>query len=570
MTSTIEPPDTTQTETKNQTEPTLSPTLSLVPGNIQTINPATGETLATYPLPSQTAIEAMVSDSHSAFQTFQHTSLKQRAALLLRIAHKIEEHGDALARAISEEMGKPIPVAYDSDITIAVASLRYMAKAGPKHLSPKHNNALTSLLLGRRHQTLRMPKGVVAIVSPWNYPLAIPTSGIASALMGGNAIILKPSEITPHVGKLLVEQIQLALEEFKLPTETVQCVLGHGQTGKALLEQDIQHVLFTGSSSTGQAIQKQVSGRGISTNIELGGNCPMVVLPETVTTAEQQQTIARHAVWGRCYNSGQSCAAVKRLILPDVYAEPVIHAIQKQLEELVIGNPLTNPVHLGPLTSKQQRDRLHSQVVDAIAQGGKLVTGGFLPGAPMDVGAYYPPTLITHLPPSASILNDELFGPVLLVQTYKNLDEAAELANNTPYGLTASVFSGSNSLSQSQAQAFAKKLHAGIVSINDVALVHYGFQHVPWHGLKQSGPGVSHSLGALDDCTQFKTIATNHVANWPGQSTPPWLFSKEPYPTKASLFSKAMLNLLAKNPVKALFQWSLLKGLWQRRPSKQL
>lgn len=545
---------------------TSSPTLSLVPSSITTKNPATGEVLSTIPLPSPETITQTVQQAHEAFRSFSTTPLHQRSALLLRIAHRLEEHGEALARAITKEMGKPIPVAFDTDVTLAVANLRYMAKIGPKHLSPKSNNGLTALLLGRTHQTVRQPKGVVAVISPWNYPLAIPASGIGTALMAGNAVILKPSEVTPHVGKLLVEQIRLALEETQSPIETVQCLIGDGSTGQQLLEQDIHHVLFTGSGKAGRAIQAQVAAKGIHANVELGGNCSMVILPDTLATDDQQRDMARHVVWGRCYNSGQSCAAVKRVLVPDIYLDPFVHQLKAMMEQLVIGNPNTNPVHLGPLATAAQRNQLHSQVVNAIAQGGKLITGGFLPGAPMDTGAYYPPTIISSLPPQSPILQDEVFGPVLLVQSYKNMDDAIALANGTPYGLTASVF-GQNPIT---AKAVAEKLHAGLVAINDVALVHYGFQQVPWHGHKASGPGVSHSTRALNDCSDFKTIATNNIFTWPGQSAPPWLFGQDPFPTSVSTFSKAMLNLLGKNPLAALFQPALLKGLWQRRSNKQL
>lgn len=528
-------------------------------GTIITINPATEERLGTYPLPSNTAIAETVQLSQQAFSTFKETTLAQRANLLKRIAHRLELHGEPLAQAIAEENGKPISTAYETDVTLAVSSFKYIATHGTAHLSPKSNVALISLLLGRTHTTHKAPKGVVAIISPWNYPLAIPASGIASALMAGNSVILKPSELTPHIAKLLVEQIQISLAELNLPVDTVQCLIGNGATGEALLNQPINHVLFTGSVATGRLIQTIMGERGLTTNVELGGNCPMVVLPSVLETDGQQRNIIRQAIWGRYTNSGQTCAAVKRLIIPENYKDVLIPEIKRQCEALISGNPLQDDIHIGPLISKAHRDNVHQQVVNALAEGGKLVTGGYIPNK---LGAFYPPTLITDLPAHANTFQHEIFGPVLLLQTYTTIDEAINLANGTPYGLTASVF---GDLGDTKTESVAQKLQAGLVATNDVAMVNYGFQHVPWHGLKASGPGVSHSLKALDDCSTLRTLSKNHLFHWPGQSTPPWLFQKKGLPPSISQFSKAMLKLLSDNPILALFNLALIKGLLQRR-----
>ncbi len=481
----------------------------------QTISPTDGSVLANHTTPDNTELAQTVSHAKAAQTPWAATSLKQRARVLTKVAKALEAAGDDLVAHVRQETGKPVSEIWLTDMSMVVGSFAQAARMGLKALSPQSlggPESMRSTLMGRTHQRVANPWGVVAVISPWNYPLATPGWGIAAALMAGNAVILKPSELTPACGEALIQVIQTVLAQHNLPKTLVQCVVGDGQTGEQLLAQAIDAVVFTGSTAVGRHIQAQMALHNIPVSLELGGSCPMVVLPTGLRTAQQLDAITSQATWARCVNAGQSCAAVKRLLVPVSRHEAVVNQLINKMSQLTFDTP-EQPGHIGPMISTDQRFRLHRQVQRAVDDGGHITTGGELSELP---GAYYPPTLITHLPASANVLQEEWFGPVLIVQAYTSVEEAITLANATPYGLTASVFGEPR-----EARPVAEKLDAGLVSINDVALTHYGWLHVPWQGIKASGPGVAHSMASLQNMAQWKTIGTNHVSVFKKM---PWLF----------------------------------------------
>jgi len=503
------------------------------------------------PVSEKAAIQAVVSQSRLAQQQWGRTSLQQRAAVLHAIAKQLQHTANELAAIVNAETHKPVADALSSDVAIAAGSFRQAVELGLQCLRPQGYSLAQSwraLALGRTHQTHYTPKGVVAAITPWNYPLGIPAWALAASLMTGNACILKPSELSPRSGLLLVEIIQDVLEKQGHSKELVQCLTGDGNTGKALLNEAIDYVLFTGSVATGRAIQAQLSERNIGVSLELGGSCPAIVLRSLPNSA--WDSVISQITWGRCFNAGQSCAAVKRLLLPEAWQADWLKRLQEKFEN--IPEPLV-------LINETQRQRLHQQVVQALVEGATLVCGGVLDEAQGD--PVYPPTILANLPSQSALWQEEWFGPVLLVDAYANDAEAITKANGTPFGLTASVFG-----LPAEAEPIAGKLQAGLVTINDVALAHYGFLHIPWQGVKNSGPGVSHAAQGLLGLVQSKTIGANHI---PLTIKPPWLLGKSPS-SKDSGFQHGLVRWLSSSFAVAQWNPQLLKGLWQRRPSTRL
>lgn len=503
-------------------------------------------------LPNEPMLKSAVASAHAAQPVWAAAPLRQRAKVLQAIAQRIRAHAEVLATCIENETGKSVADALTSDVAIAAGSFCQAAELGLQCLKPQGYSLTQSwraLALGRTHQTMYTPKGVVAAITPWNYPIGIPAWAIAASLMAGNACILKPSELSPESGEALVALVQEVLETHGYSKNLVVCITGDGAIGKALLDQPVGHVLFTGSVGTGRAIQAQLAGRNIGVSLELGGSCPAVILPSL--DKNHWDSVISQIAWGRCFNAGQSCAAIKRFLLPTAWKVEWLERLTATFGH--IAQPLV-------LINEVQRQRLHQQVVQALAEGATLVCGGTLPTHTTQ--PTYLPTLLTNLPPQSPLWQEEWFGPVLLVDSYTTEAEAIEKANSTPFGLTASVFGH-----PADAEKMARQLQAGLVAINDLALAHYGFLHVPWQGVKDSGPGVSHATQGLLALVTPKTIGKNHL---PSGIKPPWLLGKSSVSAPTTRFQHGLIRWLSSSFLGAQWNPSLLKGLWERRPSTRL
>jgi acyl-CoA reductase-like NAD-dependent aldehyde dehydrogenase len=513
--------------------------------------------LATYAASSPEAVRQAVHDARQAQITWQQVPLARRAQFLRDVADAMESQADRLAAMISDETGKSIKDAHETDLMGALATLRWVAAVAAKTLAPRWTTSINSLSLGLVHQHQQVAKVVVGVISPWNVPLAIPVGGLAPALVAGNAVVLKPSEHTPGTALLLVEILQRLLAHQGYPPGLVQVVLGDGRVGQAVTATDIDHLVFTGSHRSGLAAYAAMASRGATATLELGGNDPMVVLPDA-----DLDWVTSTAMWSRCYNAGQTCAAVKRLIVPAEQHIRVVDALLDKFKFLKIGPPSDPTCHIGPLISADQRNVVHRQVQQAVAQGGQVCCGGqFLAPPGAEGGYYYAPTLITDLPAAADMLQAEIFGPVLLVQTYQTVDEAVALANQSPYGLGASVFGPTE-----QAMAVAARLQAGVVTVNEVPGPMFALPMVPWTGHKASGMGVGHSTESLLACCHLRsvTVSWRHVLPWFKKA--PWLFGECPDAAFAPVLRQAFGNLTLRSKCRL----DLLLGLWRNRSSQKL
>ncbi len=524
--------------------------------HLETWNPATGERLHTYVVTDPSDIPAMVSQSRHCFDTWKQTDFSTRQAVFSSVIRQIHQQSEALATLISQESGKPLKDAKETDLATAVAVLDYYKTHGPRLLRPKRYPIDKSILLGQVHYERRYPRGVVGIISPWNYPLAIPASGLAATLMAGNSAILKPSELTPGTGEALVQLFRNALKQHHLPEDIVQLLIGYGDTGAALVESGPDYIIFTGSHTVGRKIQQAMQAQGKAASLELGGNDPMIVLegadPEWVTS---------HALWGRFTNAGQACAAVKRLLIPSSMASDIIPLLQAKVEQLLIGSPQDPASQVGPLISEKQRQTLEAQLQDAMEDGTILITGGQRLQRP---GWFFQPTLLQVTSPDARLHQQELFGPVLPIISYTTIEEAIQIANKSPYALTASVFGP-----EEKARQVAGKLQAGCVSINGLGLTTYALPALPWSGWKNSGPGTSHGKEGLLDATLRQVETTNFLHKIPLFRKPPWHFSK-PSVSPSQDLSCALLNHFASESWLDKLNPGLLLALLKNKASTKL
>jgi acyl-CoA reductase-like NAD-dependent aldehyde dehydrogenase len=527
---------------------------STVSRAIKKLNPANGEMLGEFLAAGGEEAKQVVQSARHAQRLWRKTTLKTRACLLEAVLTILYDRSQAVAEVICNETGKPLADALEADVGTALSVLRYYADLGLKRLRPRRiANDLISLITGRAHWETYHPRGVIAIISPWNYPLAIPISSIATALMAGNAVVLKPSELAPMTGQLLAGIFQEALQALNLPANLVGLLLGDGATGAALLEQAIDGVIFTGSASVGQKIRAGVSARGVWSSLELGGSDAMLVLPGC-----DLEKVASYALWGRFTNAGQACAGVKRLLVPAQDEQALLQHLKTKVAQLKVGPP-GNPDHqIGPLISEAQLNLLESQVRDALDLGAQLLAGGRRVPGP---GWFYEPTLLSQVPIPARVLQEEIFGPVLPVIPYQTVDEAVAHLNASRFGLTASVFGP-----VSQAKALASRLECGTVVINDVGPSNYAMPCAPWGGWKASGSGVSHGEGALMDLCQLQVLSENRLFTLPVLGKPMWHFGRDS--SLLPLRSKTVLAFASRHPS----IWNPLRWLpfWQNRASTRI
>lgn len=465
------------------------------------LNPYTQQGLGHYPVFSPAQVGLVVQAAQKALPPWQQATLKQRATVLKRWASKLRQHQQALAQLVTAEVGKPLTESYQADLLSALGSLDWIASHGPAVLKPQHPFSPTALLFGRQTHIRYQPWGVVAVITPWNYPLATPVGSIAAALIAGNTVVFKPSELTPGCGQRVWELLVEALKQSGFSADVAGLVHGERTTGQALVEHpEVAFTVFTGSESGGRHVEQTMRAKNGGSNLELGGSDPMIVLASALKTPAQVDFVSSAIVWGRFANAGQTCAAVKRLLVQRSAYPVLLEALKTKLNALNLGNPLHPQTHLGPLISHQQRYTLQAQVQDAEDRGALVFQAKLPEGLPAEA-PFYPPTLILEAPTESRPWREEVFGPALVVGVFDTPEEAITLANGLPYALGASVFGEKN-----EAQALAQGLQAGIVAINDLPVTAYALPDIPWGGWKASGPGVRHSAAGLLSLTRAQSV----------------------------------------------------------------
>jgi aldehyde dehydrogenase (NAD+) len=424
----------------------------------KTINPATEEVLAAVPAAGKEDVDRAVEAAREGFDRWSRVTSSERAKYLFRIARIIQERSRELAVLESMNGGKPIKESRDVDVPLAAAHFFYHAGWADK---------LEYAFAGRNVTAL----GVCAQIIPWNFPLLMLAWKIAPALATGNSVVLKPAETTP----LTALTFAAICEEAKLPAGAVNIITGAGETGALLVRHGgVDKVAFTGSTEVGKEIQRAVAGTGKSLTLELGGKAANVVFED----AALDQAI-EGIVNGIFFNQGHVCCAGSRLLVQESVAERVLTKLKRRLSTLRLGDPLDKNTDIGAINSRQQLDKIKQLVGTGVDEGAHLYQ------APCDLpdrGFWFPPTVLTDVSQSHRVAQEEIFGPVLSVMTFRTPEEAVEKANNTPYGLSAGVWTEKGS----RILWMADRMKAGVVWANTFNRFDPAS---PFGGYKESGFG---------------------------------------------------------------------------------
>lgn len=433
----------------------------------ETINPATEERLSEVADADATDVDRAVKEARRAYEkSWRKISPSERAKYIYRIARLIQEKARALAVVETMDGGKPIKESRDIDIPLAAAHFFYYAGWADKLEYAFPNRSVS-------------PVGVAGQVIPWNFPLLMAAWKLAPALAAGNTVVLKPAETTPLTAMLLAEIIQ----EAELPPGVVNIITGAGATGAALVSHnDVDKIAFTGSTEVGKRIQRALAGTKKKLTLELGGKAPNIVFED----APLDQAV-EGIINGIYFNQGHVCCAGSRLFVQESVLEPIIRKLGERIQTLRVGNPLDKNTDVGAINSRAQLEKIQELVDSGVEEGAAMVQSSCaLPSR----GFWFAPTFFTGVSQSSRIAQEEIFGPVLSVLTFRTPEEALEKANNTPYGLSAGVWTEKGS----RILKMASKLRAGVVWAN----TYNKFDPTsPFGGFKESGFGREGGLHGL-------------------------------------------------------------------------
>ncbi|MEZ5374717.1 MAG: succinic semialdehyde dehydrogenase [Microthrixaceae bacterium] len=454
------------------------------------LSPIDGTALGTMPIGTADDVTAALAGARRAQRLWAETSPKARASILADYADLVLEHREELCDLIQLENGKSRAWAFE-EVADTTITARYYAKKGPKALSEtKRASAFPGLISTIER---RVPKGVVGIISPWNYPLSLAIGDAIAALMAGNGVVLKPDSQTPYTALRAVE----LLEESGLPKGLMRVVTGQGRVvGTAIIE-GADYVMFTGSSETGAKIAEQSAARLVDFSAELGGKNAMVVTDDIdVERAAKLATIACFA------NSGQLCISIERIYVLESVAEAFTAAFAEATSALRLGSEVGYGPEMGPLASEDQLDKMRAHVTDAVAKGARVLSGG---NARPDLAPWFhEPTILTDVPENADVFRGETFGPLVSIYPVGTIDEAVAAANDTDYGLNASVLCDN----ASRGRAIARRLQAGTVNVNDGYAAAWSSLDAPMGGVGISGVGRRHGEVGLLKYTEAQNIST--------------------------------------------------------------
>ena len=444
-------------------------------------DPSTGEVIGTVPIMTPAEVDAAVARARAAAKAWSALSFRAREEELVAFRHAIADNVDKLAEIIHRENGKPELEAY-TEVMMALGHIKHATAIAEHAMAPRRVSP--GLLANFRATISYHPLGVIGVIGPWNYPLFTPMGSISYALAAGNAVVWKPSELTPLVA---VEVAEIAKRTFALP-DLLQVVTGAGTTGAALARSAVDKIAFTGSAATGRRVMAAASERLTPVLLELGGKDPMIVADDA-----DLAKAAEACVYGALTNAGQACISVERVYVAEAVHDAFVNEVVKQVKELKVGG---DDAHLGAMTSPAQVAIVKDHLDDAIAKGAKVLTGG--PAAIS--GSYIQPTVLTGVDHRMKVMTDETFGPVIPIAKVKSVDEAVQLSNDTSYGLGSTVFAGK------AARAIAERLRAGMTSINSV-MAFAGMPTLPFGGIGDSGFGRIHGDEGIREFTRIKSTS---------------------------------------------------------------
>ena len=455
-------------------------------------NPATGEVIAHVGDLDRAAVSDLVARARAAQPGWEALGFEGRSRVLLRAQKWLIDNAERVARTIVSETGKTFEDAQLAEINYGAAAFGFWAKEAPEYLADERVKSSNVLVKGKKLILRYRPLGVVGVIGPWNYPLTNSFGDCIPALAAGNAVILKPSEITPLTSLAMQE----GLAECGLPEHVFQVATGRGETGAALVD-EVDFIMFTGSTRTGKKVMERAAQTLTPVSLELGGKDPMIVLSDA-----DLERAANCAVYYSMQNSGQTCISIERAYVEEpVYDEFVAKVTDKvrALRQGVSTGPGT--VEVGAMTFPPQLETVERHVSDAVEKGARVVVGGHRREGQ---GMFYEPTVLVDVDHTMECMTEETFGPTLPIMKVRDAEEAIRLANDSPYGLAGSVFSKDTK----RGEAVARRIEAGAVCVND-AMMNYSALELPMGGAKASGLGSRHGAGGIRKyCSQQAILVT--------------------------------------------------------------
>ncbi len=474
------------------------------PLQVESRDPATGEVWRRFDAVPPAGVAAALAAARTAQEAWRRVPIEQRARRLELFRRALFRRREEVAGTISREAGRP-PIEALSEVMVTLDFARYYTRRRVlRVLRPRRFTGATIPMWRKRVQLTEEPFGVIGVISPWNYPFMLASAITLPALVAGNGVLLKPSEFATRSGLLLAE----LLDEAGVPADLVRVLPGDRTTGAALIEAGCDKIFFTGSEATGRRVAAACGARLTPCVLELGGSDAAIVLDD----ADLPRTAAGIA-WGRFSNSGQTCVAPKRVLVHEAVYDRFVDLLAERVRMLETSDT-RGARDVGPLIRPEQTARIRAQYDDALAHGAHVAAA-----ARAGDDALFPPVLLTNVSSETRVLREETFGPILPVLRVHDDAEAVARANDSPYGLSASVWSADTR----RALAVAARLEVGSVVINDSVLV-AGMTNVPHGGVKASGSGRAHGVAGLLECVRTKAVVVERLP----ALRQPWWFPYRP------------------------------------------
>jgi succinate-semialdehyde dehydrogenase/glutarate-semialdehyde dehydrogenase len=467
------------------------------PGPTPILNPATGEALGFSPRHTSDEVREVIRRARAAQPAWAGLPLKERIRRLKKVRGALVARADDLAEAIFKDGGKVRVDAMATEIVPAAMAISYYLRKAPAFLKPRRCGTGNIAVAHKRSRIVRQPHGVVGIISPWNYPLSIPFSEVVKALLAGNTVVLKTATETQLVGR----KLEALFLSAGLPEGVFHFLnLPGREAGEALLGGGVDKLFFTGSVASGKILMAKAAETLTPLVLELGGKDPMIVCEDA-----DVELAAGGAAWAGLSNAGQSCGAVERVYVHEDVYEAFLASLKKRIERLRVGLDTDFGVDMGCLTTDRQVRTVQDHVAEALTKGATIFAKS---QAPSDerLRRFLPAMVLTNVTHGMRLMREETFGPVIAVMKVRDEDEAVALANDSLYGLTASVWSRNHR----RARDLARRLRAGVVTVND-HMVSHGLPETPWGGFKESGIGRTHGREGFDEMTQPQAVVDDRL-----------------------------------------------------------
>jgi len=462
---------------------------------IDVTNPATGEVIATVAAIGPEQVGELVARSRAAQPGWEALGFDGRAKVFRRAQKWVTDNQERIIDTIVSENGKTYDDALLAEVSYIAPAFGFWAKHAPEYLSDRGVRSSSPFVLGRKLVIRHAPVGVVGVIGPWNYPLTNSFGDCIPALAAGNAVVLKPASITPLTSLLMQEM----LRECGMPEDVFQVAVGSGEVGSELIDH-VGFVMFTGSTEVGKKVMERAAKTLTPVGLELGGKDPMIVLAD----ADLERS-ANAAVHYSMQNGGQTCISVERVYVEEPVYDEFVSKVTEKMRALRFGAPgEAGSVDIGAITSPPQVDVIDEHVKDAVAKGAKAVVGGKRGDGP---GDFYEPTLLVDVDHTMECMTEETFGPTLPVMRVPDAEEAVRLANDSPYGLQASVWTRDIA----RGEQLARRLESGVCCVND-AQVNYVALELPMGGWKDSGLGSRHGPDGIRKYTKQQTLLVTRFA----------------------------------------------------------